>query len=159
MVYSQQAKHDSIKVVQQQVRAVEIEDIADPPPPDLKVTFNNVHDWLSNVCNHNKSKKKIEEYKFGLFESTGDNTLYVVGVNSYFEGRDSSFTRIEFKPTNMYFKLPKSQFDNLDRDHFIDTLTSQLKDFSKSDEFKNSFFTRANKVVFETNGEIIWLKQ
>jgi hypothetical protein len=157
---SQQPKRDSTKVVrQQQVRAVEIADIADPPPPNLNVTFNNIHDWLSNLVSHNKSKKNIAEYKFGLFESTDNNTLYVVGVNTYFAGRDSAFARIEFKPSNMYFKLPKSEYENLNRDQLIDSLTSQLKDFSKSDEFKNSFFTKSDMVIFETNGEIIWLKK
>jgi hypothetical protein len=55
----------------------------------------------------------------------------------------------------MYFKLPKTYNENLNREQLLDKLTSQLKAFAKTERFKTSFFTNANVVVFETNGQIM----
>lgn len=87
-----------------------------------------------------------------------DYTLVLVGENTYDEEKNRSITRIEFEPTNMYFELPKTYYKNLKREQLLKKLTSQLKDFTSTEEFKNSFFTKANIVVFETNGQTIWSK-
>ena len=60
---------------------------------------------------------------------------------------------------DMYFKLPTTEYQNLTRDKLLDKLTLELEDFAKTEEFKNSFFTNSCKIVFETNGQIIWAKQ
>lgn len=56
----------------------------------------------------------------------------------------------------MYFELPEKESENLNRKQVIEKLPSQLKDFAGMEKFKTSFFTKANVVVFETNGQIIW---
>ena len=58
----------------------------------------------------------------------------------------------------MYFKLPKTFYESIDRQHLLYKLTSQLKDFAKTEKFKTSFFTKVTVVVFETNGQTIWSK-
>lgn len=156
MAFGQQNKKDVQKVtVQDEV----IEDGIEPPPPHLTLQFKTLQDWLLNICGNDKPQKPIAKYKFGLFESPDDYTLYLVGVNSYEEGNYRSLTRIEFEPANMYFKLPENYFKNLNRDQLLDKLIGQLKDFTNTKNFKTSFFTKADVIVFETNGEIIWPKQ
>jgi hypothetical protein len=155
MAHNQQPKNDSEKVI---VHDVQIEDDIEPPPPHLTSKFRTLQDWLFNICVNDKPKKSITKYKFGLFESSNDYTLVLVGMNTYDEGKNRSVARIEFEPTNMYFKLPEREYKNLNRDQLIEKLTSQLKDFANTEKFKTSFFTKANIVVFESNGQIIWLK-
>lgn len=155
----EQQTNDPGKVRAQEVQFEVVEDDVEPPPPHLTSGFKTLHDWLHNICDKDKPQKPIAKYKFGLFESPNNNTLVLVGVNTYAEGKNRSITRIEFEPANMYFKLPETDYGNLNREQLLDKLTSQLKDFANTKEFKASFFTKADVVVFETNGQTIWSKQ
>jgi hypothetical protein len=156
MASGQQNKKDSGKVIVQDVRFEVVEDDIEPPPPHLTSKFATLQDWLHNICDKDRPPKPIAKYKVGLFESPNDYTLVLVGVNTYDEGKNRSVTRIEFEPANMYFILPKIYYDGLNREHLLDKLTSQLKDFANTEKFKTSFFAKANVVVFETNGKTIW---
>lgn len=65
----QQTKHDSGKVIVQDVQFTVVEDDIEPPPPHLTSRFKTLKDWLLNICDKDKPKKSITKYKFGLFES------------------------------------------------------------------------------------------
>jgi len=157
MANSQHSNGDSRKVIVQHVHIEETEDDV-PPPPPVTSTFNNLQDWLLNICDHDKPKKSITQYKFGLFESSNDNILFLVGVNTYDEGKNRSETRIEFKPSNMYFKLPKSEYGSFNREQLMAKLIAQLKDFTNTEKFRSSFLSKANSILFELNGHTIWSK-
>ena len=135
-----------------------VEDVIGPPPLHLTSKFNTLQDWLLNICDKDNPQKPIAKYRFGLFESPNDYTIFLIGVNTYDESQNRSVTRIEFESTNMYFKLPEIYFENLNREQLLVKLISQLIDFAKTEKFKTSFFTKADIVVFETNGKIIWSK-
>jgi len=160
MASGQEPKKDSGKVVVQDIQLediVDIQDDVDPPPPNFTSKFKTLQDWLLDMCDNEKPIKTIQKYKFGLFESKNDYTIFCAGVNESYEGNQHSI-HIAFKPTNVYFKLPKNYFENLTREQLLDKLVSDLKDFTNREEFKNSFFTKADAVVFETNGQMIWSK-
>ena len=158
MASGQQNKKDTGKVIMQDIHFESVENDIEPPPPYFTSKFKTLQDWLLNICDNDKSQKSIAKYKLGLFESANDYTLFLVGVNTYDEDKNRSVTHIEFEPTNMYFKIPQTYYENLNREQLLVKLTSQLKDFAKTEKFKTSFFTKANIVVFETNGQIIWSK-
>ena len=158
MASGQRATNDSASFIVVEGTFEVVEDAIEPPPPNLTSTFKTLKDWLVNICEKDTPKKSIATYNFGLFESPNDNTLVLVGVNTYDEGKYRTIIRIDFEPTNMYFKLPKAYYKSLDREQLLDKLASQLKDFAKTEKFKNSFFTEANVVVFESNGQKIWSK-
>lgn len=151
MTSGQQNKNESGKVILQHGRFEVVEEVVEPPPPHLVSKFATMQDWLLNVCEKDTPQKPISKYGVGLFESPNDYTLFLVGLNSYDEDKNRSVTRIEFEPTNMYFKLPGAYYANLSREQLVDKLTSELKSFTITEEFKNSFFTKANIVVFEAN--------
>ena|SRR6185437_7650329 len=159
MASGQQNKNDSGKVIMQHGRFEVVEDVSEPPPPHLVSKFATLQDWLLNICEKDRPQKPISKYTVGLFESPNDYTLVLVGVNTYDEDKNRSVTRIEFEPTNMYFKLPEAYYKNLSREQLLDKLTSQLKDFAKTERFKTSFFSKATLFVFDTNGKTIWSKQ
>jgi hypothetical protein len=159
MARVQQPNKDSGKVTVHEVRFKElIDEDVDPPPPHLSSKFTTLTDWLLNVCEKDRPQKSISIFKFGLFESANDYTLFLIGTNTYDEGQNHSVTRIEFQPTNMYFKLPQKNYKGLNRDQVIGNLTSQLKDFAQTQMFKTSFLAQATTVVFTVNGETIWSK-
>ena len=150
-------KADSRDVEIKEVTLYDIVDEVEPPPSDLTSNFKTLQEWLIRICDEEKPEKSIANYNFGLFESPDDNTIYLVGVNKYNKG-DTSQTRIEFEPSNMYFRLPNSEYKSLSRDQLLNKLTDQLKTFAKTDKFKSSFLSKANAIVFESNGQKIWSK-
>ncbi len=157
MGHGQLPKNESGKTILV-VQDVMQEEIIEPPPPGLISKFKTMQDWLVNICDHDKPKKSIAQYKVGLFESSNENTLVLVGVNIYDNGKNGSETRIEFEPKNMYFNLPKRDYENLTRDQLLTKLSGQLKDFSKTMKFKTSFFTKADSFIFDPIGLTIWAK-
>ena len=159
MALRQQVKADSGKIIIQDVQFEEIEEEVQPPPPNLKSNFKTLNDWLYNICDHDKPKKSIAEFNFGLFESPNEYILFLVGVNKYDEGKNHSRIIIEFKPLKMYFKLPQKEYANLSREKLLDKLNSQLKDFASTKKFKTSFLAKANTINFESNGQKIWSKE
>jgi hypothetical protein len=134
-----------------------IEDDVFPPPPDLTSNSETVQEWLFSICNDEKLQKPIAIYRLGLFESPDQNTIYLVGTNNYEDG-DTSYTRIEFEPSNIYFQLPPSEYKSLDRDQLLNKLTDQLKAFTETEKFKTSFLSKANAIIFEPNGQTVWAK-
>ena len=156
---TQKKKTESGKVEVKEVTLYDyqVDDDVEPPPPNLTSNFKNLQEWLVNICDDKKPNKSIADYEFGLFESPDDYTIFLVGINRYKKG-DTSYTRIEFEPTNMYFPLPKGEYKNLNRDKLLNRLISQLKEFTETKKFKDSFFTDADKITFTTNGQTIWSK-
>ena len=100
-----------------------------------------------------RNQKIYRNYRIGLFESAGDYVVFLVGVNSY-EKENTTLTLIEFEPSNMYFRLPKNEYKNLNRKQLLNKLTSQLKDFTNTTQFKLSFIAEAKSITTDFNGEI-----
>jgi hypothetical protein len=156
MVNGQSNENDSGKVIMQHGSFEVVVDVIEPPPPYLVSKFKTLQDWLFNICDNDSPGKAIAEYKISLFESPNDYTLVLAGENTYNEGKYRSVTRIEFEPANMYFKLPENYFKNLNKQQLLDKLTSELKNFTATQKFKTSFFTKAKAIVFESTGQTIW---
>ena len=159
MACSQKKKTESgkVEIKEEKITLYDIVDDVGPPPPDLTSNFKSLQDWLVSISEDKKPKKSIANFEFGLFESQDDYTIFLVGLNTYNEG-DTSYTRIEFEPSNMYFQLPKGEYRDLNRDKLLNRLISQLKDFTDTEKFKTSFFTEADKITFASNGQTIWSK-
>lgn len=157
MSCSQESKTESGKVEIKEVTLYDIVDDVEPPPPNFTSNFKTLQDWLFTICDDEKPEKSILNYNFGLFESSDDNIIYLVGVNKYDKG-DTSHTRIEFEPSNMYFQLPNSEYQNLGRDQILNKLTAQLKAFTNTEKFQNSFLAKANAIILESSGQTIWSK-
>jgi hypothetical protein len=159
MANSEQANGGSSKFKVQHVNLEDIvENDVEPPPLHLISEFKTLHEWLLNIYENDKPQKLITKYRFGLFESPNDYTLFLVGVNTYEEEQNRSITRVEFVPENMYFRLPETYYNSLNREQLLDKLTFQLKDLLNTEKFETSFLAKANIVVFDTNGETIWSK-
>jgi hypothetical protein len=128
------------------------------PSPDLTSHFNTIQDWLQDAIDKDNPTKYITESKFGLFQFPNDYCLYMIGVNTYSDDKSNTKTLIEFKPSNMHFKLPKVYFDGLDRDQLLIKLIKELRDFTNTEKFRTSFFNKAQRIIFRPNGLVIWSK-
>lgn len=135
-----------------------IEDDIDPPFGPMPTSkFENVNEWLTNICENEKPTQPIANFKIGLFESPDENILYLVGTNETEEG-DVTYITIDFEPEETFFLLPKDEYNILTRDELLKKIVLDLKDFAKTERFKTSFVTQAISLIFESNGEMIWAK-
>jgi len=132
------------------------EEIVEPPPPDYVTRFGTIEEWLFYLCDKEQPAKPIATYNFGLFE--GDEyTLCLTGSNTHELSQYHSKTNIDYAPQDMYFTLSQTEYKDLSRDKVLERLTSELKSFTTSDKFKNSFFSQANSITTDWKGEI-WSK-
>lgn len=95
----------------------------------------------------------MTEYNFKLFESTNNYIISIAGVEKS-ENHQSSLSTIVFKPNNMFFQLPMKEYDKVNPDEVVKKLTSQIKDFTKTEKFKNSFLTKAECITSSFSGEL-----
>jgi|SRR5579871_759057 len=153
-----QHKRDTSNVIVENVQLEGTVEEVPPPVAKLKEEYKSISAWLTFMCNHDKPAKPIAEFKFGMFESSDGYILFLTGQNRYNENQNRSSVRIEFQPSHMYFKLPESEYKNLTREQLLEKLTGQFKEFANTETFKNSFFTKADKVIFEPKYKIIWSK-
>lgn len=156
---TRQPKGTSGKTV---IEHVFIEDIVEDPtiPAHINSKFKTVQEWLNNICDNAKPEKSIQKFNINIAfsESSGDYIIFLWGVNTYNESKNRSVTKIEFEPSNMYFKLAKKEYDNVTREQVQNKLTSQLKDFTKTEKFRSSYLTKADAIILEFSGEAIWTK-
>ncbi|MGF1925995.1 MAG: hypothetical protein ACQUHE_17605 [Bacteroidia bacterium] len=129
------------------------EDVVEPPPVNFKSRFKTLEEWLTYIYRNERPSKTIDTYNFGLFEGQDNYTLYLTGTNTYETSKDHSQIRIEFSPDELYFSLPETDFKGLKREEIYAKITSQLKEFMKTDTYKNSFFIKTTHVKTEWNGE------
>ncbi|MFD2161507.1 hypothetical protein ACFSJU_03830 [Paradesertivirga mongoliensis] len=127
-----------------------------PPPPEFKSDFDNLDDWLTNICENEPPTKPVKNYNFGLFESPDEHTIFFVGLNKY-TNENSSSTRVDYEPENMYFVLPKTEYSNLSVEQVKQRLTMQLKEFVNTTKFKSSYLAEADSVTTDFGGKI-WPK-
>jgi hypothetical protein len=128
-----------------------IEDV-DLPPSHLKATFKTLRDWLSNICESKRPQKPITKFLIGLFESPDDRILFLIGLNTY-----DKKVAIDFEPENMYFLLPKTEYNSLNREQLSNKLTIELTKFIKTKKFETSFLAESNSITFDDR-VVIWSK-
>jgi hypothetical protein len=142
------------KYIIEPIHIEETVDMVEPPPPDIKPTFKTLHDWLIDICDSEKPEIPIANYSFGVFESPDSRVLFMVGLNKY---TDPNHEKIDFEPRNMYFLLPTEDYRDMTLEQMADKLARQLRDFTKTQKFTNSYLADANSIVLNGN-QIIWSK-
>jgi len=154
---SMSQEKDSTNSSYQDITITGYSEMPDPPFKKEQISnFATIADWLNNICNSGKPKKEIHTYKFWLFEGHDPNVLCLVGLNPY-PWKDSYVTKIDFKPTSMYLKLPRKDYVGLNQHDIRKKIYLQLKEFTNTEEFKKSFLSKGNLII-AAFGENIWTK-
>lgn len=130
-----------------------------PPAPGFKTRFASVNEWLTAIATGNQPQKAISKYNIALFEAPGAYNLSLTGTNTYTEGINVQSTRIDYTPREMYCDLPASYYQNQTRELLLAKIVADIKNFTATPVFKNSFLAGAGNIVLETNGEVIWAKK
>jgi hypothetical protein len=93
-----------------------------------------LHDWKTSTCDSERPSKPILFYTTELFESTDERVFFLLGLNQY-----GNHEKIDFKPRNMYYLLPAAEYKDLDRTQLDEKLIDQLKDFTQTNNFTDSY--------------------
>lgn len=118
---------------------------------DNKKDFLN---WLNGITN--RPSGNIQAYWFGLFESEKGYVIYLTGSNNYDEVDDDWACNIDFTPENKYLDLGLKGYKWED---VLDIATNLIKDFTKSEEYKKHFISKADHIaVGFDDGDLIKIK-
>ena len=108
------------------------------------MTFNN---WLTQICTTEKPAKSIIAYNFGLLETNNGYTVYLIGSKTY-DAEDTDWaTEEDFVPALRYYELPPSDFKQLKFDVAQNRVKQMVKDFMKTDTYKQSFLAKAKAIT------------
>ena len=146
-------QHKNIKkIIVKEVHITDTVDVVDPPPPRLAQTFKDVQQWLTAICGSEKPKKPVSYYETGLFESEKSRVLFLVGMS-----KSPNSKRIVFEPRNRYYSIPLGEFKDLSREQLDDKLIDQIKGFTKTKIFSDSYLAQSNSILYQEK-TIIWSK-
>jgi hypothetical protein len=143
------------KIIIQHVDIVETEEDIGPPDFEVKLTFHSLQEWLLSICIAERPQKATAIISMGVFESTDERILFLIGINRY-GNHNEIHNKIEFTPQSTYFLLPKEYYNGLTRDQLNEKLAKQLSDFTKTQEFQHSLLSESNCI--QLNGKEIWTK-
>ena len=127
-------------------------------PEHIVSKYNTMQAWLKAICNGDRPQKHIATFEFNYFEENGKYTVYLIGRNTEEQGDSLTIRHIDFKPSNMYCKLPKRYYKHLSQQQFAEKLTLELKEFMQTATFQASFLSNAAAIITGYDGQTIWTK-
>ena len=155
------AKESNVRIVHA-VATIEVPRM----PARFKSKHKTLKEWLFAVCDGDKPEKHIEEFVIGFGigrritkRFSSDYVAFsLYGVNRYRNDTHGEDTRVEFSPPNMYFKIPKKDYEGLDGQQIKSKISLQLKEVLFTERVRSSFLANASFISFSFNGEQISLK-
>ena len=105
-----------------------------------------LEEWIKTIIATEHPSKKIIGYYFGIFElESKQYNLYLIGSEEFDKEHDDWACNDDFEPKEKYLSLP--QYDNLEWEKVLDNIVTELCEFSKTDIYKSSFFSKAQGVA------------
>jgi hypothetical protein len=129
-------------------------------PTHIKSKSKTIQEWLTSICHGKTPNTMISEFDvdLSLRQPSNEYIVCIYGVNPNLDEKRQAHTHIDFKPSNMYFKYPKKKYKDFTYKQMQDELTAQVKDFTMTEQFRNSFLSKSN-IRLGFSGEPIWLKE
>lgn len=128
---------------------VEEDDPFDPPPPPSPGEgnrFDNVREWLSYLCNTFKPTERIVAYYFTIDQFPGGYTVLFT-CNWKFDPADKEWIYYVDNELQDSHVLPAAEYKDLNREEALKKFVAELKAFSETEQFKQSFFANAKAVA------------
>ncbi len=118
--------------------------------------------WMERINQENQPGPDINAFHFGIFDD--GSILYLAGSKRY--GKDEEWQEWQSYPPDFLPKekdfILKNQFGRLYNDNEwkdqLNKVEYLIKEFIKSDKFKNHFISKGKAITLGFNGgDIIWL--
>jgi hypothetical protein len=156
------ACNNKSKVETTTVELVSIKHLDSPtikPPPQPSSVFMTLQDWLLKICDTENPGSSIIAYHFGIFETQIGYTVYLTGSKEFDKDDSDWVLNDDFEPVQKYCPLPPDEYKNLKWEQVLNRIKSQLKDFTKTEKFRKSFFSKAKAITtgFD-DGDLVRIK-
>ena len=156
------ACNDKTEAQVEEVTITETESKAAPePPPPSFSCLNSVtlQEWFFKLSDSEKRDIDVIAYNFSLFETGSCYAIHLVDSIQY--EKDGGDTARKDEPDTYvnYFPLSKNEYEALEWKQVLNKIKSQLKEFVKTEKFKNSSFAKVKTMTMRfDDGDLLRLK-
>lgn len=118
-----------------------------------------LREWISRICETERPDPSVIAYNFGLIQIDNGYSLYLIGSKEYDVNNSDWAFSIDFEPRMKYYPLTDTNYSKLSWDKVQGKVNEELKDFTASVTFKNSFFANAKAITtgFD-DGDLVRIK-
>lgn len=118
-----------------------------------------LREWIGRICETERPDSSVIAYNFGLIQIDNGYSLYLIGSKEYDVNNSDWAFSIDFEPRMKYYPLADSNYSKLSWDKVQVKINEELKDFTASVTFKNSFFAKAKAITtgFD-DGDLVRIK-
>jgi hypothetical protein len=120
----------------------------------MKESFYN---WLGQLDKSETIPNSIVALNFGIFETTENYTIYLIGSEKYDVEDDDWATEVGYEPKDKYLLLPDSK--EYDWQEIQSKVENFLIEFIGSEKYRNSIFSNVENITIGfDDGELKKLK-
>ena len=134
--------------------------IPEPPPPSFSCSDSlTIQEWFFKLCDKEKSEKDSIAYIFALYETENCYAIYLSVLKEREKDDKAGTTNNDDDPSDEYYPLSKNDYKVLKWDQVINKIKSQIKEFSKTEKFKNSSLAKAKAITMSfDDGDLVRIK-
>ncbi|HEX2847288.1 MAG TPA: hypothetical protein VHN59_12120 [Chitinophagaceae bacterium] len=127
---------------------IEDPDMVEPPPPsDRDDRFDGTREWLSFLCNAIQPTERVIACFFSIHQLNNGRYSVLFTGNWKFDPADMEWVFYADDKVQDSYLLPDSEYEDLNREDTLKKFAGQLKTFSKTEQFKQSFFEKLKAVA------------
>jgi hypothetical protein len=132
----------------------------EPPPPSFSCSNPvTLQEWFFKFCDTEKPKKDIINYKLELFDTENCYAIHLIGVKEYETENQDSSGKNDPENSDNYYPLSKNEYKELNWKQTLNKIRSQLNEFVKTENFKNSSLAKAKTItILFDDGDLLRLK-
>ncbi|WP_336515046.1 hypothetical protein [Pollutibacter soli] len=106
-----------------------------------------IREWIHRICETESPDPKVIAYNFGLIQIDNGYSLYLIGSKEYDVDNSEWAFNIDFEPRMKYYPLADTIYSKLSFDKVQTKINNELKEFTASVNFRNSFFANAKAIT------------
>ena len=154
------ACNDKIETQVEDVSMTETESAPEPPPPSFSCSNSvTLKEWFFKLFDSEKPEKDVIDYSFGLFETDNCYAIHLVDSKEYEKDDPDAARENEPDSSVNYYPLSKKEYEALEWKQVLNKIKSQLKEFVKTEKYKNSSFAKVKTMTMHfDDGDLLRLK-
>ncbi len=136
------------KTIVENVTITTTEDDPGPPPSSvIDSKLITLKQWFFKLCDEPKSAETNFSYKFDLWKTGNVYQIGLIDLKGLSKNMQQYYAAKNIKPYGKYYTIPKIDYKNPDRKQVLAKIKSQLKEYSHTKKFKQSFLSKADTIT------------
>ncbi len=134
----------------------------DPGPPPASVLDSKpvtLKQWFFKLCDEHDVGGTNLSYKFDFWETSGVYQIGLIKLSKFGKDVRQNYEAENIKPNGKFYAILKSDYKDLKWKQILDKIKSQLKEYSQTEKFKQSYFAKAKSISIKfDDNDVINLK-